>query len=572
MRVIMLNLVIITTIISFIGCIPESKVKAITDCGDNETLIDGKCSSEDSRKSLFENCDNVLHEESISRVMYKTTITSEILNCMSEIQVSTCNNGVMSDYSGSYTDARCLSDPTISTTTSITQHGITWIFSKPVAYGKFATGDYYVIGPVTILSISPMANNNGRNGSQVNPHLNQPSQPLDQPFDSRAYYYSTKNLFTSGILNVGDSLVSTISKDGSEINNWAGGSLSSHAMLRTSAILTVLDSHPLSLSFRPTYINTTKTIHSVSSLNLSILNNLSLDNINLPNHNNFKTVEYYLRGLERPWTFLHGSDWTSRSLVPEMNSEDYHEQAGRFLSEVSVLLNSDWSKLDETDKTQLIYRFVQLGIDYYGAVSAVGTETSYVWAWPIVFTGLLLNDPEIYNFWINNPDKRTQRGHEKLYYIGDRNESIASLIVPKGTTWVGWKTASGRYPAFAKQNGEEYEHLHPSEWLCYSPHCKSEVYRAQHDIYPLIGMTLASIIIDKNFNLDVNSMLAHDPIRDYCDRWMNLGFMTNKYKNTERTYLEEMRIYQTFTIYNYQYGSGGSSFVDDMWAAYRNKE
>ncbi len=37
----------------------------------------------------------------------------------------------------------------------ISQYGITWTFDKPVKSGQFITGDWWVIGPVTIVKITP---------------------------------------------------------------------------------------------------------------------------------------------------------------------------------------------------------------------------------------------------------------------------------------------------------------------------------------------------------------------------------------------------------------------------------
>ena len=37
----------------------------------------------------------------------------------------------------------------------ITQHGITWRFDKPYRIGRFVTGDYWVVGPVNIVSANP---------------------------------------------------------------------------------------------------------------------------------------------------------------------------------------------------------------------------------------------------------------------------------------------------------------------------------------------------------------------------------------------------------------------------------
>ena len=37
----------------------------------------------------------------------------------------------------------------------VTQNGITWTFEKPARVGQFINGDFYVIGPVTVVMIDP---------------------------------------------------------------------------------------------------------------------------------------------------------------------------------------------------------------------------------------------------------------------------------------------------------------------------------------------------------------------------------------------------------------------------------
>ena len=38
---------------------------------------------------------------------------------------------------------------------TVTQYGITWTFDKEFRVGRFVTGDYYVVGPVTVKAINP---------------------------------------------------------------------------------------------------------------------------------------------------------------------------------------------------------------------------------------------------------------------------------------------------------------------------------------------------------------------------------------------------------------------------------
>ena len=40
---------------------------------------------------------------------------------------------------------------------SVSQYGITWTFDKPARVGQFITGDWYVVGPVTITAIESQA-------------------------------------------------------------------------------------------------------------------------------------------------------------------------------------------------------------------------------------------------------------------------------------------------------------------------------------------------------------------------------------------------------------------------------
>ncbi len=58
---------------------------------------------------------------------------------------------------------------------SITQYGITWTFDKEYPSGQFCTGDYWVVGPVTVIGITNSCHNSGftpeagDDGSMLNP-------------------------------------------------------------------------------------------------------------------------------------------------------------------------------------------------------------------------------------------------------------------------------------------------------------------------------------------------------------------------------------------------------------------
>ena len=388
-----------------------------------------------------------------------------------------------------------------------------------------------------------------------------PVPKAGQAFTTKGYgYNSSLQVIFPVKVSSGDALLSSISET-TNAKNWAGGNAGSNDFVETVTILTVLSSIPPAGTFRPCPSDRSQTLYNTSQINTSILPKKSITNITLPSHTGFDAVEYFERGLARSW-ILFGRDWQSRTIHPKQQMFNYHQQIGEFLSGASVLLVTDLPGL-----TNVLNGFIQVGIDYYHT----GVSDSATWAMPIVITGLLLENSSMYDFWLKNPSIRTGRGHEKLYYIGDRIESTTSSIIPEGKTWVEWSTPEGKYVAFSKQVGQEYEHLHPSEWLCYEPHCKSEVYRSQHDVHPMVGMVLSTIMLDDMSNLNVNAMLAHNPIRDYIDRWMTNIWKTGTYKSTGRIYQEEMRYYTDFTVYSYNQGTGGSAFINEMWAHYRVK-
>jgi hypothetical protein len=89
--------------------------------------------------------------------------------------------------------------------------------------GRFVNGDYYVVGEVTVISITPKSKN-GRNGSV----LNLPTHPAKSGFDARV----RQGRYDAGLraslpiyMKPGDSLISTISVSGPVPDTFGGVSL-----------------------------------------------------------------------------------------------------------------------------------------------------------------------------------------------------------------------------------------------------------------------------------------------------------------------------------------------------------
>lgn len=280
--------------------------------------------------------------------------------------------------------------------TELAQFGITWRFASNVQYGQYANGDYWVVGPVDIIQITPASTNiSGRiiNGSMVNPKAGEEGK---QGFDSAMYgMYSESydpalnaarpngsDLTQANPLRLppGSSLISTIS------HPTAG----QRPQLTDAAILTVVQSPPVSGSFRPPYQGTDKN-HKWNSQNVdySIFRSLTPPADSTP----FPTLVNYF---ERPWIEIN-TNWSGRYMHPSNNQPDYGRdmafRLGNGLLGLHYNYNSDQKRL-------LCIRMIQIGIDFYGAA-----RTGALWRdlgghnqgrkAPLILAALALRDSEI---------------------------------------------------------------------------------------------------------------------------------------------------------------------------------
>jgi hypothetical protein len=278
--------------------------------------------------------------------------------------------------------------------TSLTQFGITWTFDGDYSTGTFANGDYWVIGPVKIVSIIPSSSPNNfgpstrtMHGSMVNPS---PRNETTQGYDSAMYgrygpHYDSRlnfalNVLVNDPLPSGSSLVSSISlaKPGFR------------PQLKTVAILTVLSEEPPAGSFRPPYTGSDKTIyHNKSELDYSKLTSLS----RVEDSPSLSDVEEHF---EKPW-IDHIPSWTGRYSHPKDNMPDYGRQIANTISEAALSLMLDYTN---AEKETLLIRFVQLGIDLYGIAKDGGSWPDFGCHMhgrklPILMAGLILNDAEM---------------------------------------------------------------------------------------------------------------------------------------------------------------------------------
>ncbi len=277
---------------------------------------------------------------------------------------------------------------------NITRFGITWIISDPdqnYKYGRFANGDYWTVGPVTIVRILPESTDiSGRvmNGSMVNPvpgnRQGYDSACAGDTFSEALNVAPGVSPSNPLVLQNGSSLISTVSFD----------EAGSRPQLKTAAVLTVLSSIPAEGSFRPPYCGTDKTIqYNVSQLNYSLLASLApVDQT--------PALSDIERKFERVW-LDHVAGWTGRSIHPSENMPDYGSSMAHDVSDGALMLHLNFT---DDQKRTLLIRYVQLGIDNFGIIQSGGIRN---WApdgghcagrkWPILFAGLMLNSTAMKN-------------------------------------------------------------------------------------------------------------------------------------------------------------------------------
>jgi len=280
---------------------------------------------------------------------------------------------------------------------SLSQFGITWTFDGSYPVGQFVNGDWWVVGPVTIIGIDPPSlpqdGHRISNGSMVNPS---PALGEAQGYDSHAYgqyrqarHYEPRLNVAHGVepssplvLRPNSSLVSTISRP----------TPGARPQIHTAAVLTVLAAAPPAGSFRPPYSGHNKTTRfRESQLEYSLLARLPRP----PSTPELAVVESWF---ERPW-IDHTPGWLGGYIHPHENMPGYGREIAEEVGVAALMLHLDFP---ESSKRTLLIRLVQLGIDNHGVIRNGGAKawkSSAGWMsgrkWPILFAGLMLNDPDM---------------------------------------------------------------------------------------------------------------------------------------------------------------------------------
>ncbi len=443
------------------------------------------------------------------------------------------------------------------TTPSLTQHGITWKFAKPIVYGQFVNGDYWVLdngAGVEIIEISPghtILEGTVRhlNGSMLNPH------DMPQGYDSYSNYDEAKNVGinitpqTPLLLLGNSSLVSTIS-------NGLDAGVNHKSYVKRAAVLTCLDEIPPQGSFRPGISSSTKTLHRRSSINIGLLKNLTYPGTK-------PDIAGYADLLQMVW-LAHNGGWSSRYMRPSDSGLDNYYYATPF-AEASLLLHLDYS-LEE--KERLLINLIQLGIDLYSYPESGGSgwppDGGHMSGrkWPILFAGIMLNYAPMKNIgqlsgdYLYNGSYGAGNAPPDYIHFGEDGQTFyvtqEDIDLTNGPTWDPDTRNAGHSPYSQAMLGMPEWGIRHSTQPNRSDSSWTATYRSiGTGPRAWAGTVLAAYI------MDAKSLWNNDAFFDYVDRYVAISGGTADPFG--------------YTVPDEQSGSGLSGIIATMWQSYRSQ-
>lgn len=448
-----------------------------------------------------------------------------------------------------------------STASSVSQYGITWTFDKAYPVGKFANGDWWVAGPVTVTAISP-AFTGTQNGWEVNPNSGT-QQGLDNRLDG---FQASRVPSLPYVATAGKSIIKGVSKSGTCGND---GQFH-YPCLTTAAVLTVLGSVPANNganTFRPPFFGTNKPLYTTTQLRTDKLSSRA-------SVAGAPSLAQAARRFQRVQVD-YGNTWYGRYMHPSQNYafvdnpsndqvSEYGAELGRDAADVALrlLLNDSLSS-----KMPAVINYVQAGIDIYGMHSGGVTWVSDGGHFLgrkllAVYAAVLLDDPTM-KAEISNAAYATYGDDGHAYYTTN-SQTIAALQAAgyKPALW-GKPCGNGEYER------QQLEDVGPRD--CRDPIAMIDGGEAPGDSYqgcctsqPMKGTSLAARLLP-----GAKAVWNYPAYHDYVDRWVGFGAWgaPDNWNSLGRT---PARNYASRHGTVKDGGSYGSQFIDNMWTTYRS--
>ena len=322
-------------------------------------------------------------------------------------------------------------------------------------------------------------------------------------------------------------------------------------------------------SFRPPYAGTVKPLFSTGQLRTDLLPSLSSVSGAPSLTGAARRYQRVQLEFSNSWygRYMHASenyafvDNPSNSQVSE-----YGAEVGRDSADVALrlMLNDSISA-----KMPALINYVQAGIDIYGVHNA-GTRWSadgghfFGRKLPVVFAATLLNDATMKSE-IANADPATY-GEDGHFYYSTNQSTIAAM------------QAAGYAPALFGKSCDTgaYEQNQSNNGNLNSDDCRDPIgmidggyiqdgYQICCTSAPMKGISLAARLLPGG-----KTTWDYNPFHDYIDRWVGFGVwgQPDNWNSLGRT---PARNYATWHGREKDGGDYGSSFIDNMWTAHRNK-
>ena len=390
----------------------------------------------------------------------------------------------------------------------VSQYGITWTFDRKVRAGRFITGDWYVVGPVTVKAIDPkplwgdevtdpvdglvikeseLKGKLARNGSVLNYPCDKPGVTGFGGWDSR----HGKDQYRSELfrrlpieMQPGDALISSISRPSSELKLLNGKEYE----LKVMAVLTCVKELQPADAFRPSFCDRGQTIFLARNLHRERL-------LALPRPASApKSLQDWTRKLQLPWI-----DVTQFGFISAWeNMPRYGQWYSMTASHVSLCLSLDYPA---AEKEPLLVNYVQCGIDLWGIVRAGhrGWQGHGGYGggrlWTILFAGLMLDDAEM----------TALRTRYPKTLFGEVDQTAF------GKHWMGYDTVFRSHAANMKDSPDLRQ---PSEWKVNRDGFTNEGYRRCCSSREWLGTALVARM------MKAEKLWQHDAYFAYVDRWM----------------------------------------------------
>jgi hypothetical protein len=280
------------------------------------------------------------------------------------------------------------------------QYGIQWSFNKVERIGRFANGDFWTVGPVTITRVSPDFTGT-THGWEIDPQ-NVNLHPYDSRIDFGTKFSPSLVPTLPYIINPASNNVNAISaikvigRDPAEaVEDRCGTEKSGRdrGCIRTASVLTVVSEVPINNGatlFRPPYVYTggNKVFYSAGNLRIDLLPKLKKPS----NYDHFN-LDWVVERFNRV-RLDHLPAVGSQRLHPRDYMWGHQEGNVVEIGTGALILCLDYTN---DEKRDAVIAYTQMGIDYYWMI-----ENGRSWSsngahgsgrkLPILFAGLMLNN------------------------------------------------------------------------------------------------------------------------------------------------------------------------------------